>query len=286
MRILRLSVALLVVTAPTPSPAAPGDITTVAGGGLGEGPALFIAQEPAGVVVSGHFVYVADSGNNVVRRLDTLTGIEIVVAGNGSHGFSGDGGPATSAQPNNPSGVAVDAAGNLFIADAGNKRIRMVQAPLPPTATATPTPTVTGTPPTASPTATMQCGGGPACVGDCNGDGKVGVSELITMVNSALDNSPTMACTAGDANGDCLISIDEIIAAVNHALNGCMLTPEQGCLMSGGSVAVASCCASTGDFPDTCAIGACGCGPAGSHDVRVCRCGTGTCFNGSACVGE
>jgi sugar lactone lactonase YvrE len=112
---------------PIPLLAAPGDITTVAGG-VGQGPALSIAQAPAAVVVSGPFVYVADSVHHVVRRVDTRTGREIVVAGNGFAGFNGDGGPATVAQLNNPSGVALDAAGNLFIADGRNNRIRRVDA--------------------------------------------------------------------------------------------------------------------------------------------------------------
>ncbi len=110
---------------PTPSLAAPGDITTVAGG-AGQGPALAIGQVPSGVVASEPFVYVADSYNHVVRRYDTGGGRQIVVAGNGTWGFSGDGGPATNAQLTYPSGVAVDPAGNLFIADLDNQRIRKV----------------------------------------------------------------------------------------------------------------------------------------------------------------
>ena len=95
-RTFRLLLAL-VVLAPTPLLAAPGDITTVAGG-VGPGPALSIGQAPSRLVISGPYVYVADPLNNVVRRVDTRTGSEIVVAGNGTSGFSGDGGPATSAQ--------------------------------------------------------------------------------------------------------------------------------------------------------------------------------------------
>ncbi len=125
----------------------------------------------------------------------------------------------------------------------------------------------------------------PTCTGDCNGDGIVTVDEIITMVNIALGNAPITECEAGDANGDGQITVDEILTAVNAALNGCALTPaEQGCLTSGGTVTTAMCCAATGDFPDTCAVGACGCPPDGSHQVRVCDCGAGNCFDGTGCV--
>jgi hypothetical protein len=61
-------------------------------------------------------------------------------------------------------------------------------------------------------------------------------------------------------------------------------TPEQRCLQSGGTVATAQCCKSVGDFPNLCASGACGCAPWYSHEVRVCNCGSGRCFDGRACV--
>ncbi len=84
---------------------------------------------------------------------------------------------------------------------------------VPTTATATPAQTA-GT--TVTPTLTPA-----PCVGDCNGDGTVSISELITMVNIALGNADVSACTAGDQNGDGAIEINEIIGAVNNALNGC-----------------------------------------------------------------
>ncbi|MDD5341439.1 MAG: hypothetical protein PHC97_03330 [Patescibacteria group bacterium] len=59
---------------------------------------------------------------------------------------------------------------------------------------------------------------------------------------------------------------------------------EQGCLNSGGQVTTSSCCASVGDFPNNCLIGACGCSPTGSHQVKTCGCGTNQCFNGSKCM--
>ena len=65
---------------------------------------------------------------NAVLRLDGATGILTLAAGNGTAGFSGDAGPATSAQLNSPAGLAVDSAGNLYIADSGNYRIRKVSA--------------------------------------------------------------------------------------------------------------------------------------------------------------
>ena len=70
-------------------------------------------------------VYAADSDNNLVVRF-VPGGQMTVVAGNGIRGFSGDEGLATSASLNSPVGVAVDSAGNLYIADSGNNRIRQV----------------------------------------------------------------------------------------------------------------------------------------------------------------
>ena len=70
-------------------------------------------------------LFVADTGNNRIRRI-TPDGIITTVAGIGTAGFSGDGGPAVSAQLNAPASVAVDRTGNLFIADTSNLRIRMV----------------------------------------------------------------------------------------------------------------------------------------------------------------
>lgn len=59
---------------------------------------------------------------------------------------------------------------------------------------------------------------------------------------------------------------------------------EAGCEASGGRVATGLCCASSGDFPNTCAIGACGCSPDNSHEVAICECPDGECFDGSRCV--
>ena len=71
---------------------------------------------------------VADTGNNVLRRLDPRSGTLTRFAGSGERGFSGDGGPATEADLSGPRGVAVDDLGNVFFADRGNRRIRRVDA--------------------------------------------------------------------------------------------------------------------------------------------------------------
>ncbi|MGC9194890.1 MAG: hypothetical protein ACP5IL_05465, partial [Syntrophobacteraceae bacterium] len=83
-----------------------------------------------GADMSGN-IYIADSLNNRIRKVDASTGIITTVAGNGTGGYSGDGGSALSAQLNNPAGVAVDLSGNLYIADTSNNRIREVSATTP-----------------------------------------------------------------------------------------------------------------------------------------------------------
>jgi uncharacterized repeat protein (TIGR03803 family) len=108
-----------------------GIITTVAGGGPdypgdGEAATNVSMWNLAGVTVdAAGNLFIAVMWNNVVRRVDTH-GVITTVAGNGTNGYSGDGGAATNASLNNPSGVAVDAVGNLFIADGNNYRVRVV----------------------------------------------------------------------------------------------------------------------------------------------------------------
>jgi uncharacterized protein (TIGR03437 family) len=70
-------------------------------------------------------LYIVDTGNHRIRRVST-SGIITTVAGNGTAGFGGDGGPATAARLNGPGGVATDSSGNVYIADTANNRVRRV----------------------------------------------------------------------------------------------------------------------------------------------------------------
>ena len=116
-----------------------GIITTVAGNGtlgsLGDGGAAIDAQltYPTGIAIdrTGN-LFIAESyffsitaGGNRIRKV-SADGLIRTVAGNGTYGFSGDGGPAVDAALSNPSSIAVDPAGNLFIADYFNNRVRKV----------------------------------------------------------------------------------------------------------------------------------------------------------------
>jgi sugar lactone lactonase YvrE len=112
-----------------------GNIQTIVGNGFvsyaGDG---FLAvnaalNRPLGVYTdrSGN-IFVADAFNNVIREIVASTGVIQTVAGNGTSGFSGDGGPATKAQLNEPFGIFVDNSGNIFFTDANNSVVREVVA--------------------------------------------------------------------------------------------------------------------------------------------------------------
>ena len=112
---------------------ATGIITTVAGsnaaGHSGDGGQATAAKLnlPEGLAIdnAGH-LFIGELGYNFVREVNLATGIITTVAGNGTYGSGGDGGPATAAGLNAPEGLAVDNAGDLFIADSDNERIRKV----------------------------------------------------------------------------------------------------------------------------------------------------------------
>ena len=111
-----------------------GQITVAAGNGLtdyggdgGPGPDAQLNQ-PASLAVDGaDNVFIADTQNHAIRRLDAKTGILTAIAGDGTPGFAGDGGPAAKARLNFPIGLGLDGKGNLYVVDSTNARIRKIE---------------------------------------------------------------------------------------------------------------------------------------------------------------
>jgi sugar lactone lactonase YvrE len=112
-----------------------GIITTLAGTGApsfsGDSAPAVSAQlnlPTALALDTANNLYLADTGNHRIRRIDASTGIITTIAGTGAQGFSGDAGPAGAATIDSPAGLAIDAANNLYIADTHNHRIRRIDA--------------------------------------------------------------------------------------------------------------------------------------------------------------
>ena len=105
-----------------------GMATRVAGAeGLGDGGPATEARllEPIGLAIADGAIYISDTGNNRIRMVDA-NGVITTIAGTGEKGDAGDDGPALEAQLNGPSGIAVDAQGNVYISDRYNNRVRKV----------------------------------------------------------------------------------------------------------------------------------------------------------------
>lgn len=149
-----------------------GIINTVAGNGktgyAGDGGAALSAtlNQPSGLVVDGAGdIYIADFGNNVIRKV-SVSGVITTIAGNGTPGYSGDGGTALSAQLNGPLGLALDASGNLYIADSRNSVVRIV-----------------------TPTGTINTFAGNGAIGYSGDGGLAAMAQLATPVGLAVDSS-------------------------------------------------------------------------------------------------
>ncbi|MGR3317727.1 MAG: NHL domain-containing protein [Candidatus Anammoxibacter sp.] len=200
-----------------------GIITTVAGnGGRGfsgdGGPATEAPLNfPDGVFLdSSGNIFIADNGNNRIRKVDGTTGIITTVAGNGESGFSGDGGPATEASLNFPDGVFLDSSGNIFIAEGGNNRIRKVDG------TTGIISTVAGNGETGfsggdgvpaieaalfSPTGVFLDSSGNIFIADGGNNGRIRKVDAATGIISTVvgDGTPTIISDGGDATEALLI---------------------------------------------------------------------------------
>jgi sugar lactone lactonase YvrE len=195
-----------------------GNVTVVAGtgargGSIGDGGPAISANltYPSGVAVdSAGNIFIADRSFCRIREVSAKTGIISTVAGTGTCFYSGDGGPATSATLNNPSGVAVDSSGNLFIADTNNCLVREVSVSTGVIST------VVGTPPDI--TGLLHCGnsgdGGPAItakVGFANGvavdgSGNIFIADPSSCKIRKISASGTISTVAG--TGSCGYSGD------------------------------------------------------------------------------
>ncbi len=88
--------------------------------------------QPAGVVVDAQGnLFIADYHNKRIRKVDAKTGIIKTIAGTGTFGFSGDGGPATASNLGLPNGIALDSQGNVYFSEQYNNRIRAIRGPIP-----------------------------------------------------------------------------------------------------------------------------------------------------------
>lgn len=163
-----------------------GIVTTIIGTGVagysGDGGPATSAQISAyngwskGLCVDGlGNIYFADCWNDRVRKVDASTGIITTIAGNGIGGYSGDGGPATSAQINHPMDVTVDGSGNVYFVDGLNVRVRKIN-------------TSTGV-------ITTVAGNGNA--GCCSGDGIQATSSTLAPVGVAIDIAGNLYITDG-----------------------------------------------------------------------------------------
>ena len=181
-----------------------GDLITE-WGETGGGPGQFIFAEGIDVDADGN-VYVADTSNRRIQQFDNDGNFILQFAKN---------------QVTTPVDVAV---GSFFIVERGTAAVqRWGRAEPTPADTATQTPTATRTPlnptaPAATPTLTPEPG---KCVGDCDTDGTVGVSELIIGVNIALGLQTVDNCLVFDGDDDGVVAVNELIIGVNNALGGC-----------------------------------------------------------------
>jgi hypothetical protein len=192
---------------------ASGVITTIAGTGdggfAGDGGPATSAQLscPRGVAVDSQGnVYISDSGNSRIRKV-TTNGTISTIAGTGTAGFGGDGDAATAAQLSFPRGLAVDASGNLYVADAMNFRIRKI-----------------------TPQGTISTVAGMGACGPWGDNGPATEASIGVVQSLALDSGGSLYFTDVYFNSIRKISTNGTISLVANNASGCV---GEGCAGSG-----------------------------------------------------
>ncbi len=174
---------------------------------------LAAIDSPSGIALdSAGNLYLADTHNHRVRRVDAATGIITTATGSGQPGFSGDGTAAATASINLPRGLALDAAGNLFIVDSRNQRIRRIDG-------------------TTGQIATIAGGG----IQGFAGDGSPAVTASLDTPRAVTISPANLPTLADSANGR-VRQVDS--AAVIHTIAGLGVTTAGTLTLTGSSTAV------------------------------------------------
>ena len=225
-----------------------GDATRGYGGYGGDGGAALAAQlnSPIGMALDGAGnLYIADAGNHLIRKVDTA-GVITTVAGSGTAGFSGDGGAAVAAQLNSPAGMALDGAGNLYIADAGNHLIRRLTPVSTPRISAGGVVPATGTPLVSriSPNAIISVFGhefaGTRTLNPViDADGGIAVNLAATCLQIGGKRAPLFVVTPGQINAQVPHDLAPGEAALT-VTRGCGTANEQRSAAASATVAAVS----------------------------------------------
>ncbi len=126
----------------------------------------------------------------------------------------------------------------------------------------------------------------------CRGTNALFLGDRIAPQTTSIDDNKIIVNYAERLTGEPMTVQPSIGITRQFALENTVLKEvtsdaakkEQSCLLSGGVIGAAFCCKSSGDFPSSCLIGACGCSAANSYQVKTCDCGADKCFNGTSCV--
>jgi sugar lactone lactonase YvrE len=192
-----------------------GTISTIAGSGTsgfsGDGgsgiSAVLNSPSSVAVDVAGN-IYIADTGNNRVRKINAATGIITTVAGNGTETFNGDGGAATGAGMYGPYGLVIDSGGNLYVADVFHNRIRMISS----NTAQLSFPTMRVNRISATQNETLEN----------NGNAPLNISAIQPVTNAQIDNSVTTCSTSQQIASalNCLIGVQFAPTVTGNPVTG------------------------------------------------------------------